>query len=556
MRWSRLNVTTYQTSFPEAPPVEVTDHRKVDLDRWDVIVASVVGVIVFLLYLRTIAPGLLVDDSGEFQTMTRLLGHTHPTGYEVYTVLGRVFSTVPIGDFATRVSAFSAFMGGVAAGIVYVISRLLRSPKVVAAIPALAFAAAPTVWSQGVIAEVYTPAAAFAGAIIGSLLLWQRSGARRWLIAAGIAGGLSLGVHFSIGLYLPAIIVFVVLVAWSKPEGPFSRKALRNTWLPAIGGAVAGILVAVLVFVAVDLINPPAQYFDAVVAPSESAWDLAPGQIDTVFERLRFDWTAKQFTGLMFTQEGLMGERWDSFTSSVSTEIALPLLLSAVVGTLWLAWRNFKAAALLFVALAVQLVYAFNYDIGDMIYVFYIPAYMLLAILAGAGLAAITDGLGRIPDLPERALRALPIAVGALALIFGVYPTASVNNEYVKQGTTPPYEYEAYPYNDYVASAMHPILTATIIDLPQNAIVFGDWDDLYPKFWVAHVEQGRTDLMFHETYPADDQEGMADSAVRYIVEQSAIRPVFVPERIDELTEAGLTYVPMRVGPTKMLKVVP
>lgn len=98
---------------------------------------------------------------------------------------------------------------------------------------------------------------------------------------------------------------------------------------------------------------------------------------------------------------------------------------------------------------------------------------------------------------------------------------------------------------------------ASLADVVEPSRVdYGDWDDLYPKFWVAHVELGRTDLMFHETYPADDQDGLADSTVRYIAEQSAMRPVFVPERIDELTEAGLTYVPMRVGPTKMLKVVP
>ncbi len=546
-------MTTFQTSFPEDTEIEAPAGGALRIDRVDVVVAVVVTLLVFLVYLRTIAPGLLMDDSGEFQVMTRLLGHTHPTGYEMYTVLGRIFSTIPIGDFATRVSAFSAFMGGVAAGLIYVTSRLLHSPKAIAVVPALAFAVAPTVWSQGIIAEVYMPAAAFAAAIVASLLVWEQSGDRRWLVAAGMLGGSSLGVHFSIGLYVPAIAVFVVLVAWSNPAGLFSREALRDTWLPAVGGAAAGVALSILVFVAVDIVNPPSQYFDAVVAPSESAWDLAPGQIDSTFERLKFDWTARQFTGLMFTQEGLMAQRWNSFKSSVSTELALPLLLAALVGALWLAWREYKVAVLLFVALAVQLVFAFNYDIGDMIYVFYIPLYMVLALLAGSGLAAIAYGMGRIQGLSTVSVTT-GVAVAALAV--GVYPVASRNLTYVVEGSTPPYEFESYPYDAYVATIMHPILTAMISELPDDAIVFGDWDLLYPSFWVAHVELARTDLMFHETYPADDQEGMAESAVAYIVEQSGIRSVFVPEPIPELTEAGLTYVPTRVGPTKMLKVVP
>jgi hypothetical protein len=549
-------LNTSLTSSAEASPVEADESSRRILDRWDAVIAIVVGVIIFGVYLRTIAPGLLVDDSGEFQTMTRLLGHTHPTGYEVYTLLGRVFSSIPIGDFATRVSAFSAFMGGVAAGLVYFISRLLRSPKAIAVIPALAFAVAPTVWSQGIIAEVYTPAAVFAGTIIASLLVWQRSGSPRWLVVAGVAGGMSLGVHFSIGLYLPAIACFVILVAIGRDEGAFSKAAWRNTWVPALSGAAVGVGAAVAIFVLVDIVNPAAQYFNAVVAPSYSDWDLKPGQIDGVFERLRFDWTARQFSGLMFVEDGLMAQRWDAFRASVSAEIATPLLVSAIVGFGYLLWRNWRAALFIVIALVTQLVFAFNYAIGDMIYVFYIPAYMLLALLSGAGLAAVVAGVKTIPGLPENSWKAASIVVAAVALIFGVYPVAAVNNKYVAEGSTPPYDFEAYPYNDYVASVMHPGLTAMVLKLPDGAIVFGDWDDLYPRFWVAHVEQGRTDLMFHETYPADDQEGMADSAVEYIVEMAAIRPVFVPERIPQLTEAGLSYSPLRVGPVKMLKVLP
>jgi len=545
-------VTISQASSTDPADTAVSEPKGVGLDRTDAIVATIVGLVVVLAYLRTIAPGLLIDDSGEFQTMTRLLGHTHPTGYEVYTVMGRIFSTVPIGDLATRVAAFSSFMGGVAAALVYVVSRLLRSPKAIAVIPALAFAVAPTVWSQGIIAEVYTPAAAFAAAIIASLLLWQRTGSSRWLLAAGVVGGMSLGVHFSIGLYLPAIAVFVILVAWSRSGGVFSKEAWRATWLPAIIGALAGIAVALVLFVVVDLVNPPSQYFDAVVAPAHSAWDLQPGQIDGVFERLKFDWTARQFSGLMFTQEGLMAERWAAFKTSVPTEIALPLLFSALVGIVWLAWRNWRASVFVIVALATQLIYAFNYDIGDMIYVFYIPAYMLLVLLAGAGITAMAEGIGKIPVVPATAAA---VGVALVAFAFGVYPIASENNTYLAEGTTPPYEFDGYPYDDYVAEILHPALFATIADLPDDSIVFVDWYMLYPSFWVAHVEQGRTDLMFHETYPADDQDGLAESTVTYVIEQAAVRPVYVSERIPELTAAGLSYAPARIGPTKLLKVV-
>jgi hypothetical protein len=178
---------------------------------------------------------------------------------------------------------------------------------------------------------------------------------------------------------------------------------------------------------------------------------------------------------------------------------------------------------------------------------------MLLAIAAGAGLTAVAFGLTKIPGVGATVAAA---GVAVVALAFGVYPTASANTSYLLDGTTPPYEFEAYPYDDYVATTLHPVLSATIADLPENAIVFGDWEVLYPSFWVAHVEMGRTDLMFHETYPADDQDGMAASTVDYIVAQSALRPVYVPERIPELAAAGITYAPARIGPSRLFKVVP
>lgn len=41
------------------------------------------GIAALDLYARTLYRGLLPGDSGEFQVLARLLGNTHPTGYQV-----------------------------------------------------------------------------------------------------------------------------------------------------------------------------------------------------------------------------------------------------------------------------------------------------------------------------------------------------------------------------------------------------------------------------------------------------------------------------------------
>ena len=44
------------------------------------------------LYLRTLAPGVLGGDSGEFQFAAWLGGFAHPTGYPLYLLLGYLWT--------------------------------------------------------------------------------------------------------------------------------------------------------------------------------------------------------------------------------------------------------------------------------------------------------------------------------------------------------------------------------------------------------------------------------------------------------------------------------
>ena len=67
-----------------------------DLDRKDRWIALVVGLAALVLYVRTLYPGLLAGDSGEFQALARLLGNTHPTGYQIYVLLAYPLTWMPV----------------------------------------------------------------------------------------------------------------------------------------------------------------------------------------------------------------------------------------------------------------------------------------------------------------------------------------------------------------------------------------------------------------------------------------------------------------------------
>src|SRR6185295_5581293 len=77
--------------------------------RWHAFFAAIAFGVPRLAYLRTITPTVPFWDSGEFIATSWLLGLPHPPGNPVYTLLGRMFSLVPIETVAWRVNFMSSF---------------------------------------------------------------------------------------------------------------------------------------------------------------------------------------------------------------------------------------------------------------------------------------------------------------------------------------------------------------------------------------------------------------------------------------------------------------
>src|SRR5262245_37911583 len=95
------------------------------MKRFDSAFASLLFIASLVLYVRTLAPSLLFDDSAEFQTIAYTLGIGHPTGYPIYVLLAKLFTFLPVGDIAYRVNLFSAFCAALTVGVVFLMIRKL-----------------------------------------------------------------------------------------------------------------------------------------------------------------------------------------------------------------------------------------------------------------------------------------------------------------------------------------------------------------------------------------------------------------------------------------------
>ncbi len=235
MAVKRLNPASVEVSAP-TPPVA---------RAWLIAVGvfSLTFLLVGLLYAQTAAAGLSWrsggEDGGDLATALALGGVPHPTGYPLYLLAGRFL--LGLSDDPARVlNLASALWGAIAAGLfgslTYRLSRLLLpawlppdSPKlppsyipVLAAIAGLAtglgLAVAPLVWSQAVIAEVYSFNLMLMGATLLALVgLWQAPASRRGgrLALLGAVGGLAVG-HHRTALFTLMAGGVLILVVWRQ----------------------------------------------------------------------------------------------------------------------------------------------------------------------------------------------------------------------------------------------------------------------------------------------------------------------------------------------------
>jgi hypothetical protein len=517
------------------------------LDRTDLFLALASFVGALTLYIRTLTPGLLAGDSGEFQTLAYLLGHTHPTGYPVYLVLAKLATFTPLGDIAFRVNLFSAIMGALAVAAVYLCGRLLVDYRVIAIVGAAALAISPTLWSQAVIAEIYTAGAAFLALILLALLWWDQENSSQALFIAGLLGGLSLGVHMSVALLAPAVLLFLLL----------HRRRRIKMWTTAILGAICGVLLTVFIFWLIDLNNPTANYFNSIIEPSRSSWGLAADEIDGPLERLLFGWSARQFRSFMFSNfPHVTYVQAAEYWTSLPTELSWVVIALAVIGVIALLVCRWRVGLLLLTALIVQFLCFFNYEIWDL-YVFYIPSYILLVLLS-------VPGMGTLSDLGTAAIRrvssgvqtrwvnlGVESTVALLVLLFALYPVFRPQKDAVIAGEVP-FNFDEYPVFD---ENLQNFAFAAVLKIPENAIVFTDWDLVWPYYYAAHILESRWDLTFVETYPADDVDGVAASMVDYVALNLTNHPIFFGEREQALLEVGFDFTPARLGPARLFRVI-
>lgn len=185
------------------------------------------GLCLGLMELFCLAPTVHIHDAGELTAAAWTLGLGHPPGSPLYMLLAKIFMTLlPFGHIAWRANFFSAIFS---VGTFFLLSfwarrRGLSSSESIL-VGALAVLA-PTLWSQALMAEVYTLQAFLLAAVLIGLDLEFRPE----MIA--LLWGLLLSCHISLAPLSPLFLLLLSLPARGFREA--ARRIIGLGFLMAI----------------------------------------------------------------------------------------------------------------------------------------------------------------------------------------------------------------------------------------------------------------------------------------------------------------------------------
>jgi hypothetical protein len=415
-------------------------------------------VFTFVLYARTVAPGLLDGDEGEFQINIYKLGVSH-TGYPLFFLLGKLWTLLlPIGTIAYRANLFSVFWGALAVAAIFFFIRFLTANSWAAVCCAILLAASRVEWSQAVIPRVYTLNSLLVILVTFLFFLWRVG--KVDLAVPSFAYGLSLTNHRTMMWLAPAIALFVL---WHERGKIFQPRRLLTL---AAAFALPLLLYSYVWWRGESDVGVEfhwADFNDAILGGYvRTSWRFGP-----------VDWLVSRVT--------------DLYIPMLIEQFTAIGLVAGLIGMIALALnrapRGFpqdlparEVFAFILLANLANTAFCVIFWVID-IDKFFLPSFITFLFFIGVGIAVMSDWAKMIES---RSFRFASEAV--LAFVF-----LATGAFLVRQN---------YPINDWsnrtdIAQAWEDNLAQP---LEKNALIVGSWESLTPLEYANYVENKRRDL--------------------------------------------------------------
>lgn len=454
--------------------------------------AVLTGLLVFLIYLITIAPTIIQIDAGELTAVQALPGIAHPTGYPLFTVIGFLFSKIPL-PFTTafQLNILAALWCSIGTGLfVYTSKFILDNLDKFGPLNKVKSKVAKRSKQKGkekiqVKSEVIPENLKYSASVGGGIFLGLSK--TFWFQSTSVE-------VYSMHIFLMSLIILVLFKAYTY-KGEYRPSSIKNPWLILAVTLALGFsnhMTTLLILPGIAFLYFSKEKFNAAgfkqiflmlliffplliifysylpIRASQNPVINWGNPVD--FERIMRHISGRQYQVWLFSSAEAAKKQLSYFINNLPTEYAFSVIIS-FIGIFVSFARARKLAVFLLLTFIVTIAYSINYDIND-IDSYFLLAYIVLAYFAVFGIIKIYEFI----SFKKYRLAAIVI----LILVLSGVEYAS-NYENINQS-------DVYTFEDYTKA----VLSGT----DQNSIVFGYlWDYFVsPSYYLQYVEGFRKDV--------------------------------------------------------------
>ncbi|RME55917.1 MAG: DUF2723 domain-containing protein, partial [Deltaproteobacteria bacterium] len=329
--------------------------------------------LVLPVYLGTILPAVGWGDSGDLALAAVTMGVPHPSGYPLYTLLGKLFTYLPVGTIPWRLGLFSALCASGTVGLFAALLLRYTGCAPGAFVTALAFALSLTFWEGAITIEVYALHLLLV-LLLATVVAW---GARGEIVAFLL--GLGFAHHLTILFLLPAFLGWIGVfrfVSCSGGEGTCRPVSLRRGHLRICLRVVAAFFAPLALYLWLPL---------AAGLDRPYLWgDLTT--LGGVFDQITGTMYHHRWSGFSLP---VLGANLERYGHDLLRQLTPFGVLAASWGGIMLLWRGEKGRLLLLAAFFLPpFLYALNFTIDD-IEAYHLVPNGVLFFCAGVGIASV-----------------------------------------------------------------------------------------------------------------------------------------------------------------------
>ena len=192
--------------------------------KYRLLVSSLISFITpFTLYVFTLEKKLIGGDTSWFAMQVPAMEVLAPTGYPAFSIFGKLFTLIPVGDIAYRLNLMSAFFGALTILFLFLAINLLIKNEIISLASSLTFAFIISFWSVANRFELDTINSCFISLILFSVFLYDKKRDRKHLYFCFAALGLGLTDHPIAFFILPGFLLYLIII---NPKIFKSAKAI------------------------------------------------------------------------------------------------------------------------------------------------------------------------------------------------------------------------------------------------------------------------------------------------------------------------------------------